>query len=165
MQTNLVLEKTATGREAIQNGTPRLEGKLRTALIFVDGRKGVAALTERMRDANMGDDTESLVMQLLAQGMIQYVSAPPAPSSALADEQQEPTPSYVEQRSPQKLGSQLFEEAVGIRGLSLARALETAPDHPHFEIAARKAHLVLVGMRGLPVADAFLRRLGMQQAA
>ncbi len=165
MQTNLLLEKTATGREAIQNGTPRLEGKLRAALMLVDGRKNVVALTQRMRDAKMGDDVDALVEQLLAQGLIQYATRQAPPFSDLADEQHATIPSYAEQRSPQALGSQLFEEAIGIRGLSLARALETAPDHPHFEIAARKAHLVLVGMRGLPVADAFLRRLGMQQAA
>jgi len=75
IQKNLVFHKSAKGTEAIATRQHGLGPKLRSMLILIDGKRG---FEELVRLSQMLGDTEELLGQLLEQGFIEPVAAPPA---------------------------------------------------------------------------------------
>ncbi len=81
MDSDLVFQKTAKGREEIEKRTFRVDAKRRTLLILVDGRSSAGDLAEKT--AQMGD-AFALLQSLWTEGFVEPMGASAAPLTPAA---------------------------------------------------------------------------------
>ena len=83
MDHSQVLIKTTKGQEEIRTKAFKLSARLRRLLIMVDGHSTVGATLSRL--ASLGDDTESLLDSLVADGFLapRYAATPGTAPSAV----------------------------------------------------------------------------------
>lgn len=164
MDPDLVLHKTAKGREEIEKRTHRVDAKRRTLLILIDGRATAAELAEKT--AHIAD-AYTLLETLLAEGFVEppgdalpsgsasrsVVPAAAAPAAATM-----PTQSLDELR---RLACKQVERLMGPDGDSVALKLERAENMQDFVAQAQKTREILKAFLGPRKADEFWKVLGL----
>jgi hypothetical protein len=141
MNLQAVLQKTEKGVEEIATRKNKLEQKLRTILIVVNGKATAAELIEKF--AQIGDVTP-MVEQLLAGGYIQEVAGATAARAAAAG----PSAEFKEVRIQL---SQLLTDALGPPGDAIVMQFEacnTADEARAFVETHRPVLQRVVGPRG-----------------
>jgi hypothetical protein len=168
MDAALVFEKTGSGREAIQTGTPQLDFKSRAVLIMVDGVTSALALNDKILKARLSDQGLTLLEHLFHAGLIApksgtvtakptvapipveapatAASAPKVPSVTLAQD-------LIQAR---RAGVKSIEKVLGAGGERLALALEDARDIKSFVAAAERIANILRQSHGEAVAAQFV---------
>lgn len=164
MDPDLVLRKTAKGREEIEKRTHRVDAKRRTLLILIDGRATAAELAEKT--AHIAD-AYTLLESLLAEGFVEppggaMPSGPASrgtvPAAAALATTNLPTASLDELR---RAACKQIERLMGPDGDSVALKLERAQTLPDFIAEAQKTREILKAFLGPRKADEFWKALGL----
>ncbi len=153
MTSDLVLRKTAKGREEIDKRLHHIDSRRRTLLILVDGRASVDEVAKRAAHI---EDAAALLQQLHAEGFVEPVDgsrplAPTANSDAAASSDSLAT---VKRRACREI-----ERLMGPGGEPIALELERAATHQEFLEAARKARDAIGAILGPRKAAQFWQAL------
>jgi hypothetical protein len=155
MDPDIVLRKTAKGREEIDKRTFRVDSRRRTLLILVDGQSTAAALAAKA--GHIADPLASL-QSLWSEGFVEPQAgaqaaqpqvAPPADTSTESLDQ-------LKRRASASIG-----RLMGPDGDGLALKLERAASRAEFVAEASRARDALRAFLGPRKADEFWNSLGM----
>lgn len=157
MDPEIILRKTAKGREEIEKRTYRVDSRRRTLLILVDGQASAAAVAGRA--GHLADPLASL-QSLWTEGFVEPVggaAAGPAPRSVPAD-----APAGAESLDDLKQrASAAIGRLMGPGGDGLALKLERAGSRAELVAEAHKAREALRAFLGPRKADEFWNSLGI----
>lgn len=151
MEARAIYRKSDKGTQAIGSRTHGVAGKLRMLLILVDGSKNVEEL-KRLADQATIEEPEQLLEQLLADGLIEPVSAgatSPAPSSSGG------SGASVELGKAKTQATRLLLELLGSSAEALCVKIEGAKDASQFIDAMKRAYTAVRDVKGQAVADLF----------
>jgi hypothetical protein len=146
IQKSLVFHKTAKGAEAIGSRQHGLSPKLRPMLILIDGKRSFEEL-ERL--SQMLGDTQQVVTQLLEQGMIEPIAAPPPQQATDAPVASAPVPlaaaptTALSLPEAQKYISRRLTKILGPNADELCLRIEGARNLHDFQVAVGKAEGML----------------------
>lgn len=149
---DVIYQKSPKGQEAIGNRQLGLAPKLRSALILVDGKRGV---DEIARLSAVLGDPEQLLGQLLADGYIEESTGrapPPAAASASPSPAAAPTVSLPEAK---RHAVRRLTDILGPTAEELCLRIESARSVQEYLAALAKAEGIVRGFRGQEAAAAF----------
>lgn len=161
MNSNAIYQKSAKGREAIANRHSGLTPKLRSTLILIDGKRGLADLAPY---AGSLEGAAQILAQLEAEGYVEasLVAAPPPPpppSPAAAA-----AASGASRAALQKMAVRKLTDAVGPMAEEIAMRIEAAKSAADVEAAIARAENLLRQVKGDAAANAYLEALAPYRA-
>jgi len=163
-QKDSVYRKSPQGADALARRDPSLTPRLRSLLIMVDGKRSV---DELVRLAPTGAETEPLLSQLHALGMLEAVrpSAPaePAPARAAAAGEQEagapPPVRTVPLPEAQRAAVRRLTDLLGPEAESLCLRIEAARTAQDLQAMLQRAETLVRSARGAEAASAFMQHM------
>lgn len=160
MNNNAIYQKSAKGREAIANRHSGLTPKLRSTLILIDGKRGLADLAPY---AGSLEGAAQILAQLEAEGYVEASLAaappPPPPSPAAAA-----AASGASRAALQKMAVRKLTDAVGPMAEEIAMRIEAAKSAADVEAAIGRAENLLRQVKGDAAANAYLEALAPYRA-
>ncbi len=161
MDPDLVLQKTAKGREEIEKRTNRLDSRRRTMLILVDGRSSAGDLAGK---AGHIQEPLALLDSLLGEGYVhagngapQAAGSDPVPAAATAAGGSAPTGQALDLLK--RRASKEIERLMGPGGEGVALKLERAATYQDFLVEAHKTRDALQSFLGARKAEEFWNSL------
>jgi hypothetical protein len=149
-----LFRKTAKGVAEIQTRTHRLQPRLRSALILVDGRRRGSELKPLILA-----EPEATLRTLAEQGFIEPTEPPAAkdglPAVAPAQKPAAPVESFREQR---RVAVRLLNELLGPAAETLAIRMERARNMDELRPQLTAAVQAIGNLRGVATAEAFAAR-------
>jgi len=120
MDNSTVFQKTAKGNQEIKKHSIKLEYKVRSLLILIDGRKTYGQINETIRHLGLGPDAFQELEQL---ELIEAISAQPSANAAAPAEQQPKTgiENFID---AQRFMSEIANDALGFKGLFFKLKIE-----------------------------------------
>jgi len=154
---NTLFRKTAKGVEEIQTRMYRLQPRLRSALILVDGRRSGVDLHPLLQP-----EPEATLRTLAEQGFIEPTQAPapaaqaPAPVAAAVERQAAPAAESfdLQRRAAVRMLNDLLGPAAETLAIRMERARNSVELQPHLASAVQ----AIGNLRGVAAAEAFAAR-------
>ena len=157
---NSVYRKTAKGTEAIANRALGVSGRLRSLLIFVDGKRSEQDLSAM---ASGFGDVPQMLAQLVQESLIEVVGGIAA---ATATQVAAATTPATTAASPavavplsvaqaKTMATRLLMEILGPSSEPMCLHIEAAKSLPEYVEAVKRAYALIHGVRGAAMAERF----------
>lgn len=156
-----IYRKTAHGTESLATRHGALAPRQRSLLILVDGRRSHQELAAL--GAAWGNP-EELLAGLLEQGLIEAVSAPPAPVTPTAPVSA-PVQLGVPLAQAKRDATRRLTELLGPAGEALCIRLEAAQTPEEFRVTLGRVEGILREAAGQKAAAQFMQEIGRQRPA
>ncbi|MES2354155.1 MAG: hypothetical protein V4568_07090 [Pseudomonadota bacterium] len=119
MDNSTVFQKTAKGNEEIKKHSIKLEYKVRSLLILIDGRKTYGQINETIRHLGLGPDAFQELEQL---ELIQAITMQASPAAVAAEPQvRTGIEKFID---AQRFMSEIANDALGFKGLFFKLKIE-----------------------------------------
>lgn len=147
-----IYRKTSKGAEAIANRAHGVVGRVRSLLIFVDGKRSGQELQTM---ASGFGDVPAMLQLLLQDGLIEVVGGAPAGADAVSAASPAPVAVALSLPQAKALAVRLLTEVLGPGGQSMCLKIEAAKSLADYIEAVKRAYTLVRDARGAAEAERF----------